>query len=98
MRGAPTSAPPVNDPTARPARKFSRPDGAVGSASHCVLETLEIDLLTVGDDEVENANARLVDVVFHALGLGVQEREAHQAHDGGQEAPSRAVHGFGDTF
>src|SRR5690606_34382294 len=66
--------------------------------SDSLLHTLEVDLLAVGHHQVENPNARLVDVVLETLGLAVEEREAHQAHDGGQETPGRAVHGLGDTF
>ena len=45
-------------------------DGAPGAmrarASGSLLETLEVDLLAVGDDEVQHLHGRLVDVVLDA--------------------------------
>src|SRR5690242_2982572 len=62
------------------------------------LDALEVDLLTVGNDEVQHGHGSLVDVVFHALGLAVQEGEAHERGDRGDETEGGAVHRLGDTF
>src|SRR5580700_7939475 len=52
----------------------------------------EVDLLPVGDDQVQDLHARLVDVVLEPLGLAVEDGEADEAEEGDDEPEGGAVH------
>src|SRR5690606_34952535 len=81
------------------AKAFSRTARAQGpQQSGSLLDTLEVHSLTIGNNQVQNANARFVDVIFNRLGLAVQERKAHQTDNRRKKSPSGAVHRFGNTF
>ncbi|EAU62332.1 hypothetical protein STIAU_0695, partial [Stigmatella aurantiaca DW4/3-1] len=56
-----------------------------------------LELVAVGDDEVQHRDARLVDVVDERLRAAHQHGEGHQRRDGRQQPEARAVHGFRDA-
>lgn len=49
--------------------------------SERLLDTLQVDLLTIGDDEIQDVNGRFIDVVLQALGLTVENAEPDEARN-----------------
>src|SRR5262249_28129274 len=79
-----------------PRRWGGGPEGPLPVTSRG-LDRGDVDLLAVGDDEVQDLHRRLVDVVLDLLGLAVEDGEPDEADDGDAEAEGRAVHRLGDA-
>src|SRR5687767_4540381 len=62
------------------------------------FEPLQIDLLTIGYDQVQHPDRGLIDVVFHRLRLAVENGKPREGDDRGDQTESRAVHRFADAF